>query len=612
MAAPTYASDLQDIIVDPTSTTGWTAIGTGGAGLATSGESDYFVQGTTCMSKGAWTNAIKGMIYNYGSGITVTNTDDAFWIWVTHHTPGSLDTETNGGIRAIIGSGSGAYNHYYIRGANTITYGAPWIMAIVDPAAVSADTSTGSPSGTLQYFGGLANLPTTAGPTKGSPFGIDAMRWGRTFTCTNGDLGNGYATFAGAVAYNDNINRVYGQIQQGDGVYLARGRFRIGSSGTSCDFRDSNRNILFDRLTKVASTFNEIEIVNASTRVDWTGITIAQLTGSPQTVTYVRFVATNDADINIDSCQFVDMGTFTFQSNSTIVGSTFRRCKTITLGGGSLTDCVISNSTEAQSVSASTIDNITGCTFVSDGGNHAVDLGTVSSTTSMTWNNTLTNYAVSDGSTGNEAIKVSVASSQTLTINVSSGASTPSIYNTGAGTVVVSAGSVSATLTVTNVAGTAISGANVLVKANTGGSLPVNATVTISNSGTTATVSHTGHGMITGDKVLIRFLSDTGKIAANEGVFSITKLTNDSYSYTMGSSPGSSPSGTIYATYVLLNGTTNGSGQITMSRAFGTNQPVIGWARKSTSSPFYKTGAVTGTVDTGSGAQLSAILISDE
>jgi len=114
--------------------------------------------------------------------------------------------------------------------------------------------------------------------------------------------------------------------------------------------------------------------------------------------------------------------------------------------------------------------------------------------------------------------------------------------------------------------------------------------------------------MATNDKVLIVGAS----LQPNNGCFSITKINDNSYSYTMGSAPGSNPTGTIKATYVLLKGTTDGVGQITMSRVFPTNQPVTGWARKSSGTPFYKSGAINGTVTTGGGATLSAVLVPDE
>jgi hypothetical protein len=71
------------------------------------------------------------------------------------------------------------------------------------------------------------------------------------------------------------------------------------------------------------------------------------------------------------------------------------------------------------------------------------------------------------------------------------------------------------------------------------------ATVTISNSGTTATVTHTAHGRNSGDRALIAGAS----LSANNGVFTITSTGANTYTYTMGSSPGSSPTGTITATF---------------------------------------------------------------
>lgn len=610
MAAPSYATNLADITLAAT-TTGFTAVGGGGAITA---ETDFSIQDTTCVSKATsatWDTAGTprgGVLYNAGSGLTIP-TDGAVLTWIYWWGPGVLATKASGGAELNFGNSTTAYYGQYVTGSDDWQFGG-WRCYPVDPNLTPRDRTQGSPSGTWQYFGWQANVGVANSIGKGNPYGIDAIRYGRCdLVITQGDLANGYATFLGAADWDNTSTRRLGLLIPRDGAYYQQGLFQIGTSGTSCDFRDSNRAIFVQNTEKVSSNFNKIEVRNASTRVDWTSVSITAL----GTVARGNFeVVDAAADVNIDSCTFTDMGTFVFGSGSTILSSTFRRCKQITANSAIFTSCVFDKGVDAATISAASTTDITDCTFISDGGNHAVDLGTVSSTTSMDWDNVLSGYAASDGSSGNEAIKVSVASGQTLTINVGTGYSTPSIYNTGSGSVSVVSGSVSATLTVTNVSGTAVSGAQVLVKAASGGNLPVNATVTISNSGTTATVTHAGHGMITGDKVLIKFASDTGKVAANEGVFAITKLTNDSYSYTMGSSPGSSPTGTIYATYVLLSGTTNGSGQITMSRSFGANQPVTGWARKASSAPYYKQGIITGTVDTGAGASLSAILISDE
>jgi len=605
MAVPSYSSDLVDIIVDPTTSSGWSALGGGASGLASSGETDYYVQGSSCMSKAAWASAIKGMVYNNGSGVSVA-AGSAVWVWMTHHTPAALGAESAGGLRVTMGNSTAAYREWYVRGSDTISYGAPWVMGVIDPT-VSADNTSGSPNGTLQYLGGQANLPS-GGPTKGSPFGIDAIRYGKSFTCTNGSLADGYASFSGAVTYNDNNARVYGQIEQGLGTYIARGNFLIGTSGTACEFSDSNRNILFDRLTKVSSTFNQIAINNASSVCTWSGINISQLLGSPQTATRASFSMLASATVTIDSCSFSDMGTFTFLSSATVTGSQFRRCDQITLGGASFSECTFSRSNNATAglvaASPSHLAAVQNSTVISPGSGHgAVITGTAANITltGITW----TGFAGSDGSSGNEAIYVNIASgSMTITI---SGGTVPSIRTAGAAVTVVS-GAVSVAVKTINTSNTAISSANVLLKADSGGPFPHNASVTITNSGTTATVSHASHAMSTNDQVLIKGAS----LHLNNGVHSITVLDANSYYYVMGSAPGSNPTGTILSTYVLIYGLTDGSGNINMSRVFPSNQPVVGWARKSSASPYYKTAGIAGTVLSASGLSSTVQLLPDE
>ena len=81
------------------------------------------------------------------------------------------------------------------------------------------------------------------------------------------------------------------------------------------------------------------------------------------------------------------------------------------------------------------LDIVTGYTFNSSGTGHAVDLGTISTTHTVGWSNIDTGHTAA--SSGNETIVVSVDSGITLTVAVADGASTPSIYNTGLGTVLV-------------------------------------------------------------------------------------------------------------------------------------------------------------------------------
>jgi len=605
VAAPNYATNLADVTL-AAATTGFTAIGGGGAITA---ETDFSIQDTTCVSKATaatWDTAGTprgGVLYNAGTGLTLP-TDGAFLMWIYWWGPGVLANKASGGAELNVGSATTAYKSWYVSGSDDWQFGG-WRCYPLNTSVATSRADTGTPSGTQQYLGWQANVGVANAIGKGNPYGIDAIRYGRCdLVLTNGDLANGYATFLGAANWDNTSTRRLGLLIPRDGAYYMQGLFQMGSSGTAVDFRDANRAIFIANTERVTSNFNKIEIRNASSRVDWTSITITAL----GTTARGNFEVVDNADVNFASCVLTDMGTFVFQSNSTLDNCTFRRCGLVTAGNAIFNACVFDSTYATAAVSATSTSAFNGCTFISDGSSHAIDLGTIAATTSMDWDILLSGYAASNGSSGNEALKVNVASGQTLTLNVGSGYSSPSVYNTGTGTVTIVSGSVTALLTVTNATGTAIAGAKVLVKANTGGSLPVNVTVTITNSGTTATVSHTGHAMATGDKVVISGAS----LAANNGVFPITKLTDNSYSYTMGSSPGSNPTGTIKATYVLLSGDTDANGQISMSRSFATNQPVIGWARKSTSSPYYKQGSVTGTVNTGTGASLSAVLVPDE
>jgi hypothetical protein len=236
--------------------------------------------------------------------------------------------------------------------------------------------------------------------------------------------------------------------------------------------------------------------------------------------------------------------------------------------------------------------------------NHAIEFG-LSSPLTMTLDGvTFSGYNASDGQV-DSALHIK-RTSGTVTITC---AADPSYKSDGA-TVVIVTSSVSVTVTCKTTAGANIENVRVIVMASDGdGPFPYQVTVTsITNSGTTATVAHTAHGMESNDKVLI----DGASHWQNNGVFAITKIDSGSYSYTMPSDPGSSPTGTIKATFVALEGLTNASGVATASRAYGSNQNVEGWARKSSGSPYYKSASITGTVDTVDGFATTAVMISDE
>jgi hypothetical protein len=146
---------------------------------------------------------------------------------------------------------------------------------------------------------------------------------------------------------------------------------------------------------------------------------------------------------------------------------------------------------------------------------------------------------------------------------------------------------------------------------STAGGKPYQATVSITRSGTTATVSHTGHGMATNDWIWITGCTGADGAYYN-GSFQITKINNDSYSYVMTGTPSGSAAGSPKATFVVLNSTTNGTGDVSASYSWLSAQPVNGRVRSATGAgPYYKTAPVTGTISTTSGLAVTVQMIPD-
>lgn len=475
MAIAAYSTDLVTLtqnatntnIVEPTATTpeNWTNLN-----AVTSAENDYYIQGGTCTSATIKVG-VGGLMYNNGAGFTIP-TDGAVLCWAYFWAPGVLDTEAGGGARQMIGSSQAAFYWVTHLGSDTWTYGGWQCFAMADPSATTVNT-VGSPTATRQYTGWAYDAPTSV-PARGNPYGIDAIRYGRcTIQVINGDATD-YGNFATIAEFNDKNTTAsrtgftlldtgfhrLGIFQFQDGGYKWQGRLLLGTTGTPVDFRDSNRSITVLNTKHVTANFNLIEVQNASSRVDWTGITIQAL----GTKSKGRFLMTNAALVNFISNTFTDMDTFEFHIDSTtsaVTSNVFRRCGQVTAGGATFSKCIFDSSTASASVLSTNLNKLTECTFISDGSNHAVELTSLGSGT-MTWGNTLTGYVagstgspVTPTSTGNEAIFVNVASG-TLTISVSAGASVPSIRSAGA-TVNVTAGQV--TLQITNL----ISGSDIVI-----------------------------------------------------------------------------------------------------------------------------------------------------
>jgi hypothetical protein len=613
MAAAAYTTDLTDIYTD-TGNFSLISSGGGGANSLTQPETDDYIQGVSAVSRNPWSASIRGMVDDNAAAITVA-AGNAIFIWTKADVAQALNTKALGGIQCLIGSGVGDLSTYYVDGSNTYAFGG-WKSYPIDPrtGTVTRSGVLGTPNGTIQFIGVRWDVPAS-GPSKGFPFKVDSIRHGRTLTITDGDLANGYATFQAAADFQGALTRQWGLFQEQNGSFLQQGLFQLGTGATSVDFRDSNAAINIAATDFVAAPFNAFEVNNASSNVEFTGVSITAL----GTVSRGTFTINNNAVVAINTCTFSDMSTFSLGgTNTTITNTAFNRCNAVTLNGSALTNCTFNNSTAVSSVIATDLGDLDGCTFISDGSNHAVELTAVG-TGSMNWNGTATGYEtgvsgnnVTSTSTGNETIYLNFTSAATFTVNVASGATTPSIRK-GAGmtgNVNIIAGAVSITVTAVETNGTPVQNARVFVQTNTGsGTLPYQDSISITRSGTTATATHTAHGLANGDKVVIRGADQNAYVS----IHTISNVTTNTYDFTVSGSPTTPATGTIISSFVFISGTTDINGEITSpARTLGTNQSISGNVRKASTSPYYKTGQVVGTINTANGLNSTVVMLRDE
>ena len=614
MTAATYTTNLADIFTDG-STTGWTSIGTGGAGLTQ--ETDYFIQGTSCMSKAAFASSTKGMIYSYGSDAGGTGTDGAYIAWMSHTAPNSLANKSAGGMQFLIGSGTGDYEQYYVGGADTMTF-LGWELVAVSET-ISGDNTTGTPSATVEsYFGALWNLPS-GGPTKGAPNVIDGIRFGRCDAIIQfGDATpNGPATFDGCVSSLDSTTNRYGLLTQrkAGAAFENSGLIQFGSSTNAVLFEDSDKTILLRDHDHVTANFHTWEVQNASSSVTLTRITVQAL----GTTSTGRWVTTDNATLAFTGCSFIDMGVFGFESNATINGCLFLRCDEITantadLIGSSVVACKAAADGACVIWDVATdpdgyLDDMTFDSVDSTNAIHAIEFGTTSPTSITLRGIDFSGFNASSGQ--NDSAFNVLRNSGTVTINLvgcSSDVSLTNSYKTAGATVVVVTDPVTTTVVAQTTDGTKVSGALVFLETDTGGPLPYQTSVSITQSAGTATVSHTAHGLSTNQYIVIRGATQQGY----NKVAQITVTGTNSYTYSVASGTASPATGSPVASAVICYGTTAAPGTVTDSRTFASNQPVKGWIRKTTSAPYYKTAPISGTISNTAGATFTGVMISDE
>lgn len=561
---------------------------------------------------------------------TIASTDlsaHTIFSWMRNSGP---NTTANGGMRILLGDGTDRIA-YYVGGSDDFGHFVlGWSMFKLDTTILPANFEV--------LTGVEANLTTTAlvdvgmgGEFPGKAAGnadnvfVDILRYiangSAALTVTGGTTGD-RGTWAEVVVtdVSTSADAAFGIIRTlvtGSKAYELNYGVEFGAASGDTFFDDSDFQLILAG-TDMAAGNMDVDLIAG------TGTNLFSLNNF--VVVGVGTVSNWDLSAAMETMsltdgQFVDCGTFVLPpAGGTLrecLRCIFTRCGAITTDTIDFNDCKVLTSTAAADTSAivfnvnsdpdGELDNIE--VTIGTNAHHAIEFGTASPLTITLRGWTATGFNASDAQ--NDSTFHVLRTSGTVTINVIGGTGNFSFKTAGA-TVDVVIDPVTALVNVKDNTGANLQNARVIMEASDDtADLPFENSVTITRSGTVATVAHTAHGLNTSDKVKIKGITD--KIEDNNGVQTIVTVPGaNSYTYTTTDSGSTSYTGTIIATGVVFEGDTDASGNISRSRTYTVDQPITGRARFSTISPRLKTFDLAGTIDNTDGLIINIQMIIDE
>ena len=516
-----------------------------------------------------------------------------------------IDLKVNGGIRFWASDGTNT-GYWYVGGRDTYQGGfenfvvdvSAGVDAGTKPTAMNAITSMGI---TLNLTGTGKNVVNTW---------LDGFMLCDGVIAYGDDVG-GYFDFEDIYLADVGVNLATGTIRKVAGVYFAAGKIVIGDSVSTngCKFNAKSQSLIFEE-KDVASTLYGIEVVDNGTGV--TEFILGEKVGS---------AGVSGCFISVESLTQtpkwdLDGGTDTDVDNFKLYGSTFSgadgmilpatatevevlNCNFDSCGQIIVDTCIILNS--------NFINAIGNAIEISTASHQVEECSFINPTTAGVEITVATTYdfdgLVFVGTSGTGPYDVNNTSGSTVTINVNSGNAQ---YSTGS-TVNFIQAPATVEITVKDIVTTAIiEGARVLVVVSDGVNFPYQESVTITRTAAVAYVTHTGHGLSTGDKV---YIQGADQWEYNR-VHQITVTGVDAYNYAIVGTPDTPATGTITATMVIVDEDTNVSGIADDTRVYANNQPFIGVVREGDVGP-YKASPLTGTIDKTGGYSVIVQLIPD-
>lgn len=624
--ALTVTKNLNDIDAAE-GTAGWTF-----SGISKTATSSNSREGTNCIG-GQVANASFGYAWHtHGSSINMTTAgNERVYIWTNCAGAG---TYAQSGWMVLIGDGTNR-RAYRVGGSDVVPFAAKgWYCLMLDTANLPAtyQTVAGASQPTLsaitQFGFGVYNVVAPSGNAL-NVF-CDIVRYGSGLTITSGATDD--ITFSDIATddFSSAAGKAYGIIREiQPGVYGIQGDILLGdTSGNSIDFKDQDAIVIFEDRVEGTGTQTDynfkgqhsatgtfrlelgVAVSSGDSESGRNGVTFYNANPTNQDVNF-DFSDTDIEDVFLYGCVLNGMrGDVNFSADATngishhVSGTDFINCGQADLGRVVARNCrFIGYTLDADGALLWNENiNIKNSQFIgnTDGTNDPAGVEHPSAAGSP--------YAYDNLTFSGNDYDVNNTSGSAIEVNKNNG-SDPSSSKGSAVTFLGAA--VTVFVKAVDTDGVEVENARVLLAASDAlGPFPFEETVTISNSGTTATVTHSSHGMATGDYVNID-LSASGSEKShyqNDGTFQITVSDASTYTYTMLSAPGSSPTGTIKATYVALTGLTDVNGEISDSRLYSSDQNVEGWIRLT---PTYKTAKLFGTIDDVNGYNSTGVMVND-
>ena len=558
------------------------------------------------------TNSMTGVVRSNGTTFGVTKatavscSGEHLRFWVNTINIPYMQPESSNGYEVYVSDGT---NTDYVVAFGSDTYNGGWFNLVIDCALFTTVTPAN-----VVTWGMRANHTATAKNADNT--WMDYVRYMDGYYITGGTGTSDTVKLSDVAVADKGTTTLYGYgiVEESEGVYFGSGEIQIGN-GTTTTYFEMDGDVLVYTDKPVADGLYSLNGNGSGCNISITNSTIKASGTGNNNRPDVDMSTGSPGSVSVTDTVFIRGGAFTLGSGQTWTGCTFNDCEQITAGGADLRGSSVAGyegtaGTAAllYSVAADPDGELDNMYFEKGTATtHAIEFDATNTPTTIYLRGIdFSGYNASNGQ--NDSTLYFPSTTKTYTVYLV-GCTGNISYRVGTGgTVNLVINPVSFSITVIdNTTKNPIQFVAVTVWATATGNLPHEDSVSITSSGTTATVSHTAHGLSTDQWVEIAGCTQT----EYNGIWQITKIDDNSYSYTFPGSGTSPATGTPISTALIINGETNALGQITDSRSYTADQGYSGKALKGSWEPVYQEASITGTLDKDNGASLTVSLVPD-